>query len=278
MLPEFQSVRAKTKAEALSAVSALEHVKIIAGGTDLMVRMRRGEMCTYIVDISGLSEIRGIEKDGPMIVVGAGATHRDVSMSRIINENVSSLSHACGQVGSPQIRNMGTIGGNLINASPAADSLAPLLIHDASLILESEGGTREERLEDFIVRPYKTSIRDDEMLSFIHIKPLKGYREGYKRVTKRATWAISRLSVAWAINEEGGCYRDVKIAVGSCTPMPFRAKEVEQFLVGRDIEEGVIREAVTMILDEIRRISGERPSFVYKLPVLKGMLHETLRG
>ncbi len=278
MLPEFRSVSPKTKAEALSAISALEDATIIAGGTDLLVRMRRGETCAHVVDVSDLSEIRGIEENGSSIVVGAGVTHRDLSVSRAINENAPSLSCACSQVGSPQIRNMGTIGGNLVNASPAADSLAPLLIHDASLILESARGAREERLEDFIVKPYGTSIRSDEMVSFLRIVPLKGYREGYKRVTKRATWAISRLSVAWAIKVEGGCYGDVRIAVGSCTPMPFRPKEIEQFLVGRDIEEGVILEAVKMILDEIRRMSGERPSFVYKLPVLKSILYAALRG
>jgi CO/xanthine dehydrogenase FAD-binding subunit len=278
MLPEFLSVRVNTKAEALSALSALENVKIIAGGTDLMVRMRRGETCAHIVDISDLSETRGIEGGGPVIIIGTGTTHRDVSTSRILNEHAPSLSRACSQVGSPQIRNMGTIGGNLVNASPAADSLAPLLIHDASLVLESQRGIREEKLDAFIVKPYKTSIRDDEMLSFIHIRPLKGYREGYKRVARRATWAISRLSVAWAIKEEDGCLRDVRVAIGSCTPMPFRAKAIEEFLMGRRVEDDVIREAIRMVVDEITRISGERPSFVYKLPVLKGMLHEALRG
>jgi len=181
-------------------------------------------------------------------------------------------------IGTPQIRNMGTIGGNIINASPAADSIPPLLIHDALCILESVKGVRKEPLATFIIAPYKTSIRDNEVLTGIDIQGLAGYREGYRRVTKRATWAIARMSVAWAIQEDNGMFKDVRLAVGSCTPMPFRPVEVETFLRHRMKDDETIRNAIHMVINEIRTISGERPSFVYKIPVLEGLLYSILRG
>jgi CO/xanthine dehydrogenase FAD-binding subunit len=251
---------------------------VFAGGTDLLVQMRRGESCSNVIDITGIDDLKGIlEKDG-LITIGAASTHNHISANLIIKSQAGSLATACGWVGSPAIRNMGTIGGNLVNASPAGDSLAPLLIHDAVAVLESRRGIRRVKLEDFIVAPYKTAIAPHELLTAIELKGLTGYREGYKRVAKRATWAISRLSIAWAILEEAGFFRDVKLAIGSCTPMPFRPKAIEESLRGKARSDDTIGAAIEGILEEIKRISGIRPSFVYKIPVVKDLLYEILRG
>lgn len=278
MLPEFKVLTAMNKEEAIAALTGPGGVKVIAGGTDLLVKMRRGETWDLLVDVSGVSEIRRIDRDGPTIRIGGGVTHRQVSQDKVLKDSAASLAHACSQVGSPQIRNMGTIGGNLVNASPAADSLPPLLIHDARVTLESAQEPREVKLEDFIVSPYKTSIRTDELLCGISLKSLESYRAGYRRVAKRAAWAISRLSVAWAVKEEHNAFLDVRLAIGSCTPMPFRAHAAEEFLSCKDKSETLIAQAVNMILEGIRSVSGERPSYTYKFPVLKGMLLNILRG
>lgn len=280
MLPEFLSKSAKTKEEVLSYISDLEDVKVLAGGTDLIVRMRKGEVYKHLVDVMEVPEMKGISCNEEGFKIGATTTHNRLSNSQFIKMNARSLSVACGLIGSPQIRNMGTIGGNLINASPAADTIPPLLVHDAVLTLESKGGERKEELEDFIIAPYKTSMKSDELLTFIHIKRkhFKDYREGYKHVTKRAALAISRLSVAWAIHEYEGLFHDVRLAIGSCTPMPFRPRIVEEFLKGNKKEEQIIIESVKMIVEEIKRITGDRPSFIYKIPVLKDLLENILRG
>ena len=278
MLPEFASVIPESKEKALTYLSSLDKVKVFAGGTDLLVKMRRGETCNNIVDITGIPDLKGISQHGSLITIGAASTHKAISTHTIIKSQASSLATACGWVGSPAIRNMGTIGGNLVNASPAADSLAPLLIHDAEVALESKDGMRRMKVEDLILAPYKTAINTRELLTVIEIKGLSGYREGYKRVTKRAAWAISRLSIAWAILEEAGVFRDVKIAIGSCTPMPFRPNAIEASLQGKAKSVDIIRAAVEGILEEIKRISGIRPSFVYKIPVVRDLLVEILRS
>jgi CO/xanthine dehydrogenase FAD-binding subunit len=278
MLPEFASVIPESKEKALTYLSSLENVKIFAGGTDLIVKMRRGESCSNIIDITKISDLQVISEQGGLIAIGAASTHKAISTHTVIKSQTSSLSTACGWVGSPAIRNMGTIGGNLVNASPAADSLAPLLIHDAEVVLESNDGMRRMKVEDFILAPYKTAINTRELLTVIEIKGLSGYREGYKRVTKRARWAISRLSIAWAIKEEGELFKDVKLAIGSCTPMPFRPRAIEESLRGKIKSDDTIRAAIEGILEDIKRISGVRPSFVYKIPVVKDLLSEILRG
>ncbi|HNS13811.1 MAG TPA: FAD binding domain-containing protein, partial [Syntrophorhabdaceae bacterium] len=168
--------------------------------------------------------------------------------------------------------------GNLANASPAADLIPPLLIHDTVLKIESQEGKREERLDDFIVAPYETSLKPHELLTWVCIKGLPGYREGYRRIARRAAWAISRLSVAWAVREDGDRFVDVKLAIGSCTPMPFRPRNVEKFLGGRKKDDHTIGEAAALVVEEIRRITGDRPSFAYKLPVVKGLVQKALRG
>ena len=278
MLPEFASVIPESKEKALTYLSSLDKVKVFAGGTDLLVKMRRGETCNNIVDITGIPDLKGISQHGSLITIGAASTHKAISTHPIVRSQACSLAIACGWVGSPAIRNMGTIGGNLVNASPAAESLTPLLIHDAEVVLESNDGMRRMKVEDFILAPYKTAINTRELLTVIEIKGLSGYREGYKRVTKRAAWAISRLSIAWAILEEAGVFRDVKIAIGSCTPMPFRPNAIEASLQGKAKSVDIIRTAVEGILEEIKRISGIRPSFVYKIPVVRDLLVEILRS
>jgi carbon-monoxide dehydrogenase medium subunit len=278
MLPEFASVIPESRERALTCLSSLENARILAGGTDLLVQMRRGESFSNIIDVSAIADLKGISEQSGNIIIGSTTTHRAISIDPLIRTQACSLALACGWVGSPAIRNMGTIGGNLVNASPAADSLAPLLIHDARMVLESNDGIKRMELEYFILGPYKTAINARELLTVIEIKGLTGYREGYKRVTKRARWAISRLSIAWAIHEEDGVYKDVKLAIGSCTPMPFRPKSIEESLKGRVKSDATIKDATEEILEEIKRISGMRTSFVYKMPVVRDLLSEILRG
>ena len=278
MLPEFLSLRPETAEEAAALLADLRDVKVLAGGTDLLVRMRKGEAWQHVVDVSGIESLTGITREGDVLLIGAASTHRAIHTDAAVKGYAGSLSLACGLIGSPQIRNMGTLGGNLVNASPAADSIPPLLIHDASMVLKSKAETRKVGLEAFVVEPYRTLIRGDELLTGVEVALCEGYREGYRRVAKRAAWAISRLSIAWAVKEERGRYGDVRLAIGSCTPMPFRPREAERLLAGQDKRPGLIREAVALVIDGIRRTSGERPSFAYKIPVLEGLLEDILRG
>jgi CO/xanthine dehydrogenase FAD-binding subunit len=279
MLHLFSYVSARSKEEVLSLLASLPEAALIAGGTDMVVRMRRGETHSHLIDVAGVPEIAGIEAQDGRLRIGAGATHARIAADAAVRKVCVALAIACSQVGSPQIRHMGTLGGNLANASPAADSLAPLLVHNAEATLESAGAVRRETtIEALITAPYKTTLGENELISSISMDALEGYEEGYRRVAKRAAWAISRLSCAWAIREEDGVIADARIAVGSCTPVPFRPHQAEDFLKGRRREASVVAQAVGIVLDEIRRLAGMRPSFVYKLPTVRDLLTSALGG
>jgi CO/xanthine dehydrogenase FAD-binding subunit len=278
MLPRFSSLKAKTKKEAVTVLAEGEEATLVAGGTDLLVRMKRGESHNHLIDITSIEELKGVVAEGSRILIGAATTHSRVSTDPLIRESARSLGEAASEIGSPQIRNMGTIGGNLATASPCAESIAPLLVHDALLTIESAEGERVEALAQFITAPYRTTLTGREMLSLIRIERLEGYREGYRRVAKRAAWAVSRLGIAWAIKEAEDRFLDVRLAIGSCTPRPFRPRSAEALLNGRRRERGLVEEAVKLCLEEIRQISGERPSFIYKLPVIRDLLRTILGG
>jgi len=278
MLPRFSYVAARNKQEALSFLASLTDAALVAGGTDLLVRMKKGETHCYVIDLGGVAELAGVTEEGGTLRIGGGTTHGRIAIHPIVGRTCGSLASACSLVGSPQIRNMGTLGGNLVNASPAADSIAPLLVHNAVVTLESMDGERVEQLERFITGPYRTAIGSREILTSVKVEALGGYREGYRRIARRAGWAIARLSLAWALADGDGVFTDVRIAVGSCTPVPFRPRAAEAFLIGKGRERPVVEEAVRMVLDEIRRIAGMRPSFAYKLPVVRDLLLSVLGG
>ncbi len=278
MLPPFSTLRPKSKEETLRCLAGGEDSAVLAGGTDILVRMKKGESHRRLVDITGIHECSGVAVKESRLVIGATTSPASLSAHALIRASAPALAEAASQIGSPQIRNMATIGGNLVNASPAADSIPPLLLHDAEVTLESSNRTRTEKLERFITGPYRTGIDAAEILTSINLQPLAGYREGYRRIAKRAAWAISRLGIAWAIAEEEDRFTDVRIAIGSCTPAPLRARKVEAFLVGKKKDAAIIREAAALCLTEIRAISGERPSFAYKLPVIRDLLLQILGG
>jgi len=268
----------KRKEDILKLISQNKNIKIIAGGTDILVKERKEGKTYNFIELSDLNELNIIKEENGKITIGAIVTHAHINKNEIINKKAQSLAIACGMVGSPQIRNMGTIGGNIINASPAADSIPPLLIHDAICVLESIYKKKEIPLVDFIVSPYKTSIESDELLTYIRINSLEGYTEGYEKVAKRSSLAIARMSVAWAIKEKDDIFEDVRISIGSCTPMPFRPEDAENFIKGKKKVDIIIKETVSMILKGIVEKSGMRPSYRYKLPVLEGLLTKILRG
>ncbi len=254
------------------------NTKILAGGTDLLVDIRKYACCPEtLVDITRVKDLEW-GYDPASFCLSPIATHAFVARASQIKERFQTLSLACGYVGSPQIRNMSTIGGNIANACPAADSIPPLLIHDAEARIESLSGERTVRVEDLALGAYKSCIGPHELMTSITLKPLDGYRVGLRRLSVRAALAIARLSVAWAVKEKRGAFEDVRIAIGSCTPVPFRAREAEAILREKGHKPGGVDEAVDTILRGIRVATGERPTHAFKMPILKNILFEALKG
>jgi CO/xanthine dehydrogenase FAD-binding subunit len=249
--------------------------KIIAGGTDLVVSLRKGEAQPQIlIDITRIPELRRIEEAGGKIRVGAAVTHGEIASSKLIQQYGKVLSDAASWVGSPQIRNLGTIGGNIVNASPAADTLPALMVLEATGRVLSPGGSKEVPLAKLFLGPYQSSLNPDELLVQVSFPKLASdFRTGFIRLARRAAMAISRMSVAVVLRMARGEDRidEVRISAGAVTATPHRMSEAESFLKGKNPDEGTMKKAAQCLSETMVRWSGVRPSTAYKAPVVEAL-------
>lgn len=282
MIP-FNFIRPASLDEALGFLAEKgEGTKIIAGGTDLLVELRgipAGEKGPKrVLDISGLPELKGIRKEGEEIVVGSGSTHREVHTSDLIREAAPLLAAASAAVGAAQHRNIATIGGNIMNASPAADTVPALIALEAEAVLMSREGKRVEKLSGIFVKPYLTSVRPDEILTSVRFRCLPpGARSAFVKLGRRNALAISRMNVAVVLFLEDGMIREARIAPGSATPMPERFAAAEKILVGKRPSEELFRAAGAAVAAEMVERSGRRWSTPYKEPVIAALAARALR-
>jgi CO/xanthine dehydrogenase FAD-binding subunit len=255
--------------------------KIIAGGTDLVVSLRKGEAQPQIlIDITRIPELRRIEEAGGKIRVGAAVTHGEIASSKLIQQYGKVLSDAASWVGSPQIRNLGTIGGNIVNASPAADTLPALMVLEATGRVLSPGTDREVPLCELLRGPYQSTLIPVELLAQVSFPKLSSdFRTGFIRLARRAAMAISRMSVAVALRMAQGEDRidEARISAGAVMPTPRRMSEAESILRGKTPDEGTMKKAAQCISGTMVRRSGVRPSTAYKAPVVEALFLRCMR-
>ncbi len=283
MLAKFEYIIPSNLAEACNFLK--EHsleTKIIAGGTDLVLSLRRRELePRFLLDISALKELRQIEVTGDQIIIGAACTHTQIAESTILKRYGGILSQASGSVASRQIRNLGTIGGNIVNASPAADTVPALMVLNSQLRIVSTKSNRQGTLSEICVRPYQTNLRPDELVSHIIIEKITG-RVGYHffRVARRKAMAAARINgavVLWQ-KKEGGPIEKIRISVGSVTPIPCRMLEAEKLLRGTIPSEETIERACKLVGQAMVEVSGLRKSTDYKQPVVSALVNRTIKN
>jgi len=267
MLPKFEYFRPKNLEETLNLLDKYgEQAKLLAGGTDLIVKMKdRVIEPKYIIDLSNLKELRFISKENSVIKVGALTTLREIETSPIIRKHVHVLSHAVEKMASWQIRNLGTIGGNLCNASPAADTAPPLLILEAKLKLNSSEGERIVPVEQFFTGPGETILKNNELLTEIQIPVVPDNSSAvFLKLGRRVAHTLSIVSVATLAIVEDGVFKDVRIALGSVAPTPIRARKTENKFRGLPATEDVIEENCSCVVQDISPISDVRASAEYR--------------
>ena len=257
-----------------------EEGKIIAGGTDLVVGLRKGDLRPRcLIDITRIEALRKIEERENRISIGAGVTHSELASSPLIRQFGKVLSEAASWIGSPQVRNLGTLGGNIVNASPAADTLPPLMVLDAVGKIVSREGERDIPLRLLFSRPYETILKPHEILAQVHFPKLPlTIKSSFVRLARREAMAVARMSVAVIVQLERGRFEDVRISVGSVTPTPRRMSEAEGVLKGRAPDEEGLKLAAQRVSETMIRQSGIRPSTSYKKPVVEALLMRALRG
>ena len=274
---------ASTVEEALAVLTSLRGSgRIIAGGTDLVIQLQHGDrQITCLVDITripGLSEIR---RENAHVVVGAAATFAQIERSTLILELAPLLAEASSWVGSPQIRNVGTLAGNVVNAQPAADGSIALLALDAEAQIANLTGRQWVPVASLYVSPGVSRVdATTEMITAFRF-PARGPREGtaFERVARRKALALPLINVAARVllDAAGDHLRDVRIAIGPVAPVPFRAQEAETALRGRAITAQAISDAVEAAVHESKpRSSLLRASKEYRRELIGTLTQRAL--
>lgn len=279
MLPEVKYFSPSSLEEAFDILANNVGARILAGGTDLLIELRKMPINekVVVVDISKLAALRFINEDDHHIFIGPLVTHYELTQSEIIKREFPFLSRAASLVGSPQIRARGTIGGNICNASPAADTVPVLIALDAKAKLKGKNGERVLLIGDFIKGPYKTERKPDEILVEIIIERLKaGFGFSFVKLGRRNALAISRMNVATAVRVDDGIISEVRLACGSVFPVTKRVSLAESFLVGKTPSIELFSQAGEIVGEEMIKSTGIRWSTPYKRPVIAAMVKNSL--
>lgn len=259
-----------------------EGAKILAGGTDLLVLLKDGKLrAQAVMSLGRLSELNFIRSEGERgVAIGALVSHSDVAASRIIQQRCPDLAEACAQVGAAQIQNLGTLGGNLCNASPAADAAPPLLLMDALLTLASARGERRVAIHDFFLGPRRTVLEPDEILKEIFVPQPAGRRGAtYLKLGRRKAMEIAIVGVGVAIHLNGSnrIVSECRIAMSSVAPTPLRARRGEAVFTNQEIRDGLIEEAAEVAAEEASPISDVRATRGYRLDMIRVLCRRAAR-
>jgi len=273
-------INATSTDEVLKTISEKkERARIVAGATDLILELERGvrtgiDTLIDVTRIPGLDQIT-LDEDG-IIHLGPLVTHNHCAASKLIREQAYPLARAAWEVGAPQIRNRGTVAGNLITASPANDTITPLIALNASVTLASTRGERKILLKDFYTGVRKTVMQADEMLVDISFPAMtKSQRGTFIKLALRRAQAISLVNVAIVLDLKAGSVKSASITFGAVAPTIVHAPEAEAFLIGKKLTDEVIVQAAELAKSATHPIDDIRSSAAYRHEMVKVI---TLRG
>ena len=280
-IPNYRLTTPASLADALLLLKSDPGVwKPFAGGTDLMVLLEAGKLAHHnYINIWGLNELRGIEITDAHVTLGALATYTDVRANSILRREFPMLGQAASETGGLAIQNRGTLGGNIINASPAADSPPALLAYDAEIELLSTSGSRWLPYQGFHTGYKQMQIGPDELLARIRLpRNTTGLTHYYRKVGTRKAQAISKVCFAAVGRTDQGQIKETRIVVGSVAPIVVRCVQTEDMLRGQKPDDETIASACISLLREISPIDDIRSTAKYRLQVAKNLLVDFLRS
>ena len=275
--------------QAASAADAAEALRRdpdaipVAGGTDVLIQIREGRHAgCSLVSLHGIPELSRIEiEDDGTIVIGSGCVFSQIENSPLLRPRIGVLCGAVGQVGGPQIRNMGTIGGNVCNGVTSADSACSLMALDAEFELLSPDGSRRVAIGEWYTGPGKTVRKHDEVLTFIRIfkENYEGYGAHYIKYGKRAAMEISTLGCAVNVKltDDKKEIADMRIAFGVAAPTPIRCPNAEKLALGQRTDENLVKEIGSAVLKEISPRDSWRASKQFRMQIAKEICRRALR-
>jgi len=276
VIPEY--VRVGSFDELLAGLEA-PGAAILCGGTDLVVKMRGGLVSpARLLDISDLPALRTVREERGALVIGAGARVSELLASPLIAERLPLLPTVLAKLGSVQIRHRATLGGNLVNASPAADSAVPLLLYDAHVILRSIQGTRRLPVESFLRGPGKTALAAGEFVQSIVVPiPQAHFIPFFHKVGRRKALTIAIASLGALLRLHEGTIEEIRLAAGSVAPTPIRLRDVEAALAGQRLDGALAARASGLGAAAVSPIDDIRGSASYRRAVIGDLVAAFLR-
>lgn len=278
-LPAYDLQTPANLAEALRLLADAPNVwKPFAGGTDLMVLLEAGKLAhKQFISLWHLPELRGITIHDDHITLGAMTTYSQLQAHPLLQSEFPLLCQAASWTGSVAIQNRGTIGGNIANASPAADSLPALLVYEAELELVSARGARWISYQSFHTGYKQMALRSDELIKAIRLsRTTSGWIQHSRKVGTRKAQAISKVCIAALARIENSTIHDIRLALGSVAPVPVRCGQTEAVLRDRTIDDAMIQDARAALTNEIAPIDDLRSTAEYRLRVAANLLADFL--
>lgn len=253
--------------------------KIIAGGTDVIIQIREGKVKpTVLIDISNIEELKEMKETDGWFEMGSGVTFSEIIKKFSLQDKWVALAKAASSVGSPQIRNTATIGGNICNASPAADFVPPLLALDAVVVLQSKKSVREMPLEEFIIEKGKVALEADEVLTKVKFRRLlESQGLGFSKLGFRKALAISKVCTAvfLDIDKDNRC-KEIRIANGALGKYGLRERKIEDFLRTKLLAASTIHQGSIKLKEEIEKRLGGRSTVAFKKEAATGIFQKAV--
>ena len=280
MLPKFTYHEPKDVGEALDLMAAYgKQAKPLAGGTDLLVNMKKKLVTpAHIVSIGRIEEMKGLEIRNGSLIIGPAVTVAELAGGPESMTTLSCLREAARGLGSPLVRNLATVGGNICSARPAADLLPALMVYGAMLVLEKHDGDRSVPMEEFFLGPGQTVIEPEEILTEIHLDvPAPGSGSAYLNLGVRKALEINIANVAVFLGlKEDGTIKSARIFMGSVGPTVLRATSAETLLIDEKPNDGLFAQAGDAASEDCQPIDDFRGSAAYRRAMVKVLTKRTL--
>ena len=250
---EFEYTKANSVSEAIQLLGSNEGAKILAGGHSLIPMMKlRLARPPMVIDIGGIEEMRGISVENGTLRIGALTTHAEIAESQVVKDTAGILWEAAYGIGDPQVRNRGTIGGNIAHADPASDLPTVLTVMDAKFTIQGQGGitrrgSRTVSADVFFTGPFETALGENEILTAIEVPVLAANQHAeYAKMAHPAT-SFAVVGAGIVVTVDNGVCTAARVAVGGLTPKPTRGPSVEAALVGKELTDENIAAATALI-------------------------------
>jgi aerobic carbon-monoxide dehydrogenase medium subunit len=283
-LKDFNYLRPKSLFEACEMLRNSNDGALIAGGTDLLVEMKMGlRQHEDVISLAEVHELKKIEEDEDYIIIGGGITHSDIVNSDLIKQNYNALSEASSNVGTEQVRNAATVGGNICTGASCCDTGPVLLAADSIFELTDTEGSREIPVKDFFIFHRKTALKKGEILTRIKVPKLEaGTGISIEKFGLRDAASISVASAVSSITIDKGVCVDAKIVIGAVAPIPFISKKASEILIGEKIENlindsEILEMAGDAAIADSRPLTDIRGSANYRRQLVKVLVKRTIK-